>query len=327
MEKFAKLKYSEPKITNISEFETTFTIQPLERGIGTTIGAALRRVLLSSISGVAMFAIKIKGVQHEFQTIDKVYDDVAQLILNIKKLQIKYVEKVFEPEMFGTISLKAKEGDVVASQFEVPAGLSIINPSQKITTIAKGGNLELEIFFRVGHHFISFEENKENIKSWEIKLDSHIKTGRLIATDSDFSPVSNVSYEVKSLNTKSMSEEKLTLSIKTNGTRTAKKVLTEACAILSAHINIIGNTSNLTEEIFEDKVEMDDSSKLLSLSIASLDLSVRSYNSLKRAGIEQVSDLVRMSSSDIKDIPNLGSKSLEEIMEKLEELGVKGENK
>ena len=324
MQKFNKLKYKEPSITKISDFESTFTIEPLERGFGNTIGTAIRRVLLSSISGLGMFAIKIKGAQHEFQTLPHIKDDIVQLIFNLREVQLTYNPEIVGENDIIRISLKAKEGVVTANQLVVPAGITIINPNVQITEIAKDGSLDLEIFVTSGRGFISFEQNKKNLKLWETKLESKLKSGQLIAVDSDFSPVKQVSYTVEKLNTKSIiEEEKLIINIKTNGTRDAKDVLSEAAYILATHLQVIGNTENITEDIFEEKVEIDNRSKLLSYSISSLDLSVRSYNSLKRAGIEKISDLAKMTHEEINTIKNLGKKSLEEISEKLQELGIK----
>ena len=324
MEKFNKFKYKEPSIQKVSDFQSTFTVSPLERGFGNTIGTAIRRVLLSSVSGVAMFAIKIKGVQHEFQTMTHIKDDVVQLIFNLKGINITYDPKIIDTNSILKITLKAKEGEVLANQLEVPAGLTILNPNHHITQISKTGKLEIEIFIKAGRGFVSFDQNKENLKLWEAKLESKLKSGQFIAVDSDFSPVELVSYSVEKLNTKSViEEEKLIIDLKTNGTRTAKDILAEAADILSSHLSILGNAENITEDIFEEKVEVDNKSKLLSYSISSLDLSVRSYNSLKRAGIEKISDLAKMSHGEINTIKNLGKKSLEEILEKLVELGIK----
>ena len=324
MEKFDKFKYKEPTIQRISEFESSFTFEPMERGFANTIGTSIRRVLLSSISGVAMFAIKIKGAEHEFQTLNYIQDDVVQLILNLKGVQLTYDPKIISVDSVEKITLKAKDGEVCANQLVCPSGLTLINPDHHITNIAKGGTLELEIFIRTGRGFVSFTQNKENLKTWESKLESKLKSGQLIAVDSDFSPIEKVSYNVEALNTKSLiEEEKLIIDIKTNGSRTSKDVLSEAAHILASHLSFIGKTENITEDIFEEKEEVDNTSKLLSLSISSLDLSVRSYNSLKRAGIEKVSDLAKMSNNEINTIKNLGKKSLEEILERLDELGIR----
>jgi DNA-directed RNA polymerase subunit alpha len=164
MQKFNKLKYKEPAIQKVNDFESTFTIKPLERGFGNTVGTAIRRVLLSSVSGMAMFAIKIKGAQHEFQTLPNIKDDVVQLIFNLKGVQLTYDADIVGEDNISKITLKAKEGEICANQLVFPAGLTLVNPDHHITNISKGGTLELEIFIKTGRGFVSFEQNKENLK-------------------------------------------------------------------------------------------------------------------------------------------------------------------
>jgi DNA-directed RNA polymerase subunit alpha len=321
MEKFIKLNYSEVKAKKVSNFESEFVIEPLERGFSNTIGNAIRRTLLSSVSSVAPFAIKISGADHEFQTIKNVSEDVVQLVLNIKSLKFHYSPEIFADDEIVRVYVKAKKGEVKASQIELPNGVTLVNENHYIGTAATDGALEFELYLTSGRGFVSFNKNKLFIKKNQNKLETKIKTGQVIAIDSDFSPVKKVAYETKELNSSApIIQESLTLKITTDGSIDAKDALAQAAFILSAHLDIIKNVANLDkEDIFKEAMKKDEQSKSLSLSLSALDLSVRSYNSLKRAGFNKISELSTLSLSELESIKNLGKKSVKEIIAKLEE--------
>ncbi len=321
MEKFSKLKYSEIEMKRKDNFESSFVLKPLERGFGNTLGNALRRVMLSSITSVAPFAVKINGADHEFQTLTGVSEDVVSLVLNIKTLKFVFNPEVFNEDEVLRVSLKSPKGKTKAKDLTLPAGVKVVNPDHYIGTATKEGDLELEIFLITGRGFKSYEENKEVLKELAPQIESKIKKGSLIAIDSDFSPIDKVSYEAVELNSSSaLIQEKLTIHVKTDGSVEAKDVIAQGAEILSAHLNILADLSNLVkEDIFEEFVDSDKKPSTQPISITSLDLSVRSYNCLKRAKLESIEDLAELTTRELKEIKNLGAKSVDEIIEKLAE--------
>ncbi|CAM9145276.1 DNA-directed RNA polymerase subunit alpha [Mycoplasma todarodis] len=324
MEKFMKLAYSEIKKQRISEYETAFTIQPLERGFANTLGNAIRRVLLSSVTGVAPFATKIAGVSHEFQTLANVEEDVVQLILNLKELKFTYNPEIIKDGEIYTISIKSPKGEVTAADLVLPVGMEIVDPTQHIATVSKAKALELELFVRSGRGFVGFDKNKDFVKTVSTQIETKLTSGNIIAIDSDFSPIKQVAYETRELNSSApIIQEALEFKIKTNGSVEAKDALAQAANILMSHLAIMQDISNLdAEEVFEEAKKAEENSKSLSLSISSLDLSVRSYNSLKRAGYNKVADISNLTLSELENIKNLGKKSVSEIIEKLETHGI-----
>ncbi len=325
MEKFVKLQYNEVETKKISAFETSFAVKPLERGFGNTLGNVIRRTLLSSISGVAPFAVKIQGASHEFQTLTGVSEDVVQLILNIKTVRFVYNREIFKDGEVIKVSLTSPKGEVRAKDFTLPLGVEIVDPEHYIGTTSKAGALTFELFITSGRGFVSFDTNKEVIKQQSAKIESKLKSGTLIAIDSDYSPVKNVAYDSVELNTSSaIIQEKLTLNIKTDGSVEAKDAVAQAAHILMEHLQIISNVSNLErEDAFESLSEEDKKPAIKPLSIISLDLSVRSYNCLKRAGYETLDDLAKLTTRELKSIKNLGQKSVDEIIDKLSEHEIK----
>ena len=324
MQKFKKLGYNEVETKKISAFETSFAIKPLERGFANTLGNVIRRTLLSSISGVAPFAIKIAGAAHEFQTVTGVTEDAVAIILNAKTIRFVYNKEVFKDDEIIKVSLKSKKGEVFAKDLVLPAGVEIVNPDHYIATTAKDGALEFELFLIAGRGFVGFDKNKDFILEVQPKIESKLKTGTIIAIDSDFSPVVKVSYDAVEMNTSSaIIQEKLTFNVKTDGSVEAKDAVAQAANILMAHLDVIANVSNLErDEIFAEKAAESEKISLVPVSITSLDLSVRSYNCLKRAGYESLEELAKLTKKDLKAINNLGAKSVEEIIEKLAENGV-----
>ena len=324
MEKFAKLKYTELETKKVSPFETTFTLTPLERGFANTIGNAVRRTLLSSVSGVAPFAIKVEGVDHEFQTVKGITEDAVQLILNIKEVRFIYNPEVFVDGEIVKVSLKSKEGQIVASDLTLPAGVELANKNALIANVAKGGTLNLEIFLRAGRGFVTFSDNKDTIKEFGAKIETTLKTGTIIAVDSNFSPIERINYTSTELNTSAgVIQEKLTLDIKTDGSVEAKDALAQANQILVQHLLVLSDVSNIEDDtIFTDGLEAkkDDSKEVVDIS--SLNLSVRSYNCLKRAGKTTLDQLGEMTMDELVNTKNLGKKSVEEIIDKLQEFDI-----
>ncbi|MDR1781910.1 MAG: DNA-directed RNA polymerase subunit alpha [Bacilli bacterium] len=286
-----------------------FVIEPLERGFGTTLGNALRRVLLSSLPGASVYGIYIEGVHHEFSTVPGVIEDVTSIVLNLKDLVLEIDE---DEEVILTIDKKGP-GPVLASDIILPIGVEVINKDLVIANLAEDGHLEMDIYARNGRGYVTGDVNKKDMK----------KIG-MIPTDSNYSPVEKVSYVSEP--TRIGEDEKydrLTIEITTNGSKTCQEVLALAAKILVEHFNLFVelNDMAINARIMSDELE-DDTNKILELPIEDLDLSVRSYNCLKRANIQTVDELIGRSEADMNKIRNLGKKSLKEIKEKIIELGL-----
>lgn len=294
-----------------SNFYGKFELEPLERGFGTTLGNALRRVLLSSLPGSAITSVKIEGVSHEFQAIDGVVEDVSLIILNLKDLVIKNHTKENK-----IIRLNAtKEGVVTAADIECDSDIEILNPDKVIATISKGGKLVMEMTIGNGRGYVKSDDNK--------KLLEDKKVGT-IAIDSIYSPIERVAYEVEPARVgQNESYDKLILSVWTNGSLKPEESLALASKILIEHFQILTDLSEIADMsgIMIEKVE-DPKVKALETTIEDLDFSVRAYNCLKRAGIHNLQDLVNKSESDMMKIRNLGKKSLKEVLDKVRDLGL-----
>ena len=287
-----------------------FVVEPLERGFGTTLGNSLRRVLLSSLPGVAVRAIRIDGVVHEFSTIPGVKEDVTEIVLNIKCLVAK-----LHCDGEKTISISA-EGpcDVTADAIKCDSEVEILNPELHIATLGEGGKLYMELVLNKGRGYISSERNKQNI--------AEMVVGE-IAVDSIYTPVLKVNFNVESTRVgQSIDYDKLTLEITTNGVINAQEAVSLAGKVLTDHLNLFVNLSDAGKST-EIMVEKDEGGqeKILEMTIEELDLSVRSFNCLKRAGINTVEDLINKSEEDMMKVRNLGRKSLEEVVWKLASLG------
>ncbi|ASI53930.1 DNA-directed RNA polymerase subunit alpha [Metamycoplasma hyosynoviae] len=320
MEKFEKIKYQELKSEHKSEFETVFSVEPLVRGYGITLGTVLRRTLLSSITSIAPFAIKIDGIEHEFQTLKGVQEDVVNLISNIRAIKFTYVPKLFEKDNLVKISFKSTHtGEIYANDITNTNGLEIVNKDAYICTIAQDGHLEFDLFLRTGRGFIDFEENKNIIQQYGPKLDSKIKIGQYLAIDSDFSPVEKVAITVEQLNTGSIIEnEKLKIAVKTYGTLTSAMAMEQAAKIIVAHFQIIGNFDALeTVNIFEVIPKEKEKVVTSSVPIEKLNLTIRSLNALRRAEYSTVDELAKLTEEELGNIKNLGKKSIDDIIEKL----------
>ena len=309
------LNFEKPiyKITDSveSNFYGRFELEPLERGFGTTIGNALRRVMLSSLPGSAISSIKIDGVLHEFQTIDGVYEDVTTIILNLKGVVFKNHSNETK-----TVRINAtKEGEVTAGDIECDADIEVINKDKVIATLSKGGSLNIEMTVTNGRGYVKSEENK---RLYDIK-----KAG-VIAIDSLYSPIERVSYEVGSARVgQDESYDKLILDVWTNGSIKPEEAIALASRILIEHFQILTDLSSIADVsgMMIEKTE-DPKVKALETSIEDLDFSVRAYNCLKRAGIHTLQDLVNKSESDMMKIRNLGKKSLKEVLDKIRDMGL-----
>ena len=287
-----------------------FEIEPLERGFGTTLGNALRRVMLSSLPGDAITSVHIDGVLHEFQIIDGVIEDVTQIILNLKSVVVK--NHTNEPK---TVKLNvSKEGVVTAADIQKDADVEIINPEQEIATLVKGGKLDMEITIGSGRGYVRAEANKKALG--DVKLNT-------IAMDSNFSPIERVNYEVEGARVgQDDTYDKLTMEVWTNGSMKPEEAIALASRIIIEHFEILTKLDEIADETGLMKQNVDDSkTKALEMSIDELEFSVRAYNCLKRANINTLQDLTQKSENEMMKIRNLGKKSLKEVIDKVKELG------
>lgn len=325
MSKLTTINYNEIKLLKTSENKTSFVIQPLERGMGNTLGTALRRVLLSSVYGYAAFAIKISGIEHEYTAIKDVSVDVLSLTANLAKINFLYNEENFSSEQIFKIHFKStKTGLVRIRDIELPAGLEFaknLDLDQEIATLSSANALEFELFIKSGRGYINFEKNKLIIEESRNLLLSTIKKGKILAMDSNFSPILKVMHKTEELNSSSYEiQEKLQIDIETNGSIDAKTAISFASKILMAHLSVIGNIENLDiNDVFETKKIVKEVSKYENMTIDDLDLTVRSSNGLKRAQITKISELISLTENELKNITSIGEKSVREIIEKLKE--------
>lgn len=288
-----------------------FVAEPLDRGFGITLGNSLRRVLLSSLPGVAVISVKIDGIQHEFSTIDGVKEDITEIILNIKGLTAKlYCDG---PK---TVRIEAQgECEVTAGSIICDSEVEILDPDMHIATLSEGGRLTMEIVLQKGQGYVPAERNKV------IELDK-APLGT-IAVDSIYTPVLKVNYTVENTRVEQITDyDKLTIEVWTDGTISAKEAVSLAAKILNRQLN---HFVDLSEESFSteilEKKEDSGKEKALEMTIEELDLSVRAFNCLKRAGVNSVGDLVNKSPEEMMKVRNLGKKSLEEVIAKLQSLG------
>ena len=305
------IEFEKPNITKIDENKDygKFVIEPLERGYGTTLGNSLRRVLLASLPGAAVTSINIEGVLHEFDTVPGVREDVMQIILNIKGIAVKsYVEdeKIIELDVEGPAEITA--GDILTD-----SDIEIVNPDHYLFTIGEGSSLKATMTVNSGRGYVLADENKKD----------NAPVGTL-AVDSIYTPVTKVNYQVEPARVGSNDGfDKLTLEILTNGTIIPEDALGLSARILTEHLDLFTNLTEIaksTEVMKEADTESDD--RILDRTIEELDLSVRSYNCLKRAGINTVHDLTEKSEAEMMKVRNLGRKSLEEVKLKLIDLGL-----
>ena len=299
------------EIAEISEDKKygRFVVEPLERGYGTTLGNSLRRIMLSSLPGAAISQVKIDGVLHEFSSIPGVKEDVTEIILNIKGLTAKIHgdgPKIVYIEAEG-------ETEITAGSIKCDSEVEILNPDMHIATLGEDGKLYMEITIDKGRGYVPAERNKQLMQS----------AIGVIPVDSIYTPCVKVNFNVENTSLGQIPDyDKLTLEVWTNGTLSAKEAVSLAAKVLTEHLNLF---ADLSDETFatEIMVEKDDKGKekVLEMTIEELDLSVRSFNCLKRAGINTVEDLINKSEEDMMKVRNLGRKSLEEVIAKLAALG------
>lgn len=305
------IEFEKPNITKIDENKDygVFVVEPLERGYGTTLGNSLRRVLLASLPGAAVTSINIEGVLHEFDTVPGVCEDVMQIILNVKGIAVKsYVqdEKIIELDVEGPAEVTA--GDILTD-----SDIEIVNPDHYLFTIGEGASLKATLTVNSGRGYVPADQNKKD--------DAPVGT---LAVDSIYTPVTKVNYQVEPARVGSNDGfDKLTLEILTNGTIIPEDALGLSARILTEHLNLFTNLTEIaiaTDVMKEVDTTSDD--RILERTIEELDLSVRSYNCLKRAGINTVYDLTEKSEAEMMKVRNLGRKSLEEVKIKLADLGL-----
>ena len=310
------LNFEKPiyKITEYVEDKNygKFELEPLERGFGTTLGNALRRIMLSSMPGSAIVAVKIEGVMHEFQTIEGIVEDVTTIILNLKKVIIKNnTEEIVKLRLYSE-----KEGTVTAGDIEENSDIEIINKDQVIANIAKGGKLDMQLIVANGRGYVPSDENKCYIENEAIGF---------IAIDAIYSPIERISYYVDSARVgQDANYDKLTMEVFTNGSIRPEEAMALSAKIMIEHLNIVTDLNDISDitGIMNAKQE-DTKMKKLETSIDDLDFSVRAYNCLKRAGVNTLGDLTAKSEIEMMKIRNLGKKSLKEVIEKVKDMGLK----
>ncbi len=310
------LNFEKPvyKITDYIENSNygKFELEPLERGFGTTLGNALRRVMLSSMPGSAIVAVYIEGVAHEFQTMDGIVEDVTSIILNLKNVVVKCNSE--EPQV---IRLSVSEERVVtAADIQTDANVEIINPDQMIATVSKGGKLEMEMIVANGRGYVPSTENKKYIENTKLGY---------IPIDALYSPIESISYEVETARVgQDANYDKLIMEVYTNGSLRPEEAMALGAKILIEHLNIVTNLSEIADTTGIMNAKKEDSKlKKLETSIDDLDFSVRAYNCLKRAGINTLGDLTEKTELEMMKIRNLGKKSLKEVMDKIKDMGLK----
>jgi len=310
------LNFEKPiyKITEYIENKNygKFELEPLERGFGTTLGNALRRIMLSSMPGSAIVAVKIDGVMHEFQTMEGIVEDVTTIVLNLKNIVVKnntseeVILKLFAD----------KEGVVTAADIEENADVEIINKDQVIATIAKGGKLDMELIVANGRGYVPSNENKKYIENQKIGF---------IPIDALYSPIERISYEIDNARVgQDASYDKLIMEVFTNGSIRPEEAMALAAKIMIEHLNIVTNLSEIADVTGIMNAKQEDSKlKKLETSIDDLDFSVRAYNCLKRAGVNTLGDLTAKSEVEMMKIRNLGKKSLKEVIDKIKDMGLR----
>lgn len=314
MIKFEKPEY---KVTEYDESNSygKFELEPLEKGFGLTIGNALRRVMLSSLPGSAICSINIDGVNHEFETIEGIYEDVTAIVLNLKNIVIKNNS---DENQILTLNVD-KEGVVTANDIVCPPEVEIINKDQEICTIVKGGKINMEIQVSNGRGYVRAEQNKKLLKNPKVGT---------IAMDSAYSPIERVNYEVEEARVgQSTNFDKLIIEVWTNGSMKPEEAIALSSRILIEHLNILANLNEIADitGIMSEKEE-DPKIKALETSIDDMEFSVRAYNCLKRSGINTMQDLVNRKESDMMKIRNLGKKSLKEVLDKVKAMGLSFKN-
>ncbi len=293
-----------------------FVVEPLERGYGITLGNSLRRILLSSLTGYAVTSVKIEGVKHEISSFEGAKEDVPEIILNVKGIIAKIYSEGPKTALIDVTGPKT----VTAGDISPDADIEILNPDHVIATISDGSRFYMELTFDSGRGYVSSDKNKQNYVS---QLGPNVSAPLgTIFTDSIFTPVYKVEYKVENTRVGNITDfDKLTIHVETNGTITAKKAISHGAKILSEHLNLFVDMSDEAKNIvILEEREDTKKDKILEMTIEELDLSVRSFNCLKRAGIDTVEDLINRTEDDMIKVRNLGRKSLEEVIQKLHSL-------
>lgn len=309
------MEIKSPKIT-FEESENRsyakFVVEPLERGFGTTIGNSLRRILLSALPGAAAVGVKIQGVQHEFSTIKGVKEEVTEIILNLKAVRFRAIGSLEKLPSQVCHLYADSVGAVTAGDIECAMGIEVINKDQIICTLDEGAVIDMKIYVKCGRGYVPAAKNKEDREIGYIPIDAI------------YTPVLRVNYMVESTRVEqSIDFDKLTLEVTTDGTTSAKEITSLAAKIMNDHIKLfVDLVENMDEQAILVEPQADNKIKVLEMPIEDLDLSVRSYNCLKRAGIHTVEDLTKRTEDDMLKVRNLGKKSLEEVINKLADLGL-----
>ena len=307
------IEFEKPNIECLEIDETNnyakFVCEPLERGYGVTIGNSLRRILLSSLTGCALTSVKIEGVLHEFSSIPNVVEDVPEVIVNLKNVRLK-----FDGNEEKTLRINFKgEGEVTAADIESDGTVEVLNPDLHIATVSEGGNLVMELTADRGRGYNSSEKNKKPNQDISV-----------LPIDSIYTPVKKVNYHVENTRVGQMVDyDKLTIEVWTDGSLKAHEALSLAAKVMTGHLELFIDLSETTKNT-QVMVEKEESKKekVLEMSIEELELSVRSYNCLKRANISTVEDLISKSESEMMKVRNLGKKSFDEVTAKLHSLGL-----
>ena len=317
------IEIEKPNISSEELDETgksgVFVVEPLERGYGMTLGNSLRRVLLSSLPGVAVTSIKIDGVLHEISAIPGVKEDVTEIVLNVKGI----TAKLYSPTPKTVYIDVNGSRDITARDIVCDSDIEILNPDHHIATLCENAHFYMELTFDHGRGYVSNDKNKQNYLAANAQSGSGLPIG-LIFTDSIYTPVYSVSYEVENTRVGNITDyDKLTIDVLTNGTISAKEAISLGAKILNEHLNLFVDMSDAAKDT-EIMVEREETKKekVLEMTIEELDMSVRSFNCLKRAGIDTVEDLTNRTEEDMIKVRNLGKKSLEEVIQKLHSLGL-----
>ena len=310
------LRFEKPEYKVVEYVEDNFygkfVLEPLERGFGRTIGNALRRVMLSSLPGSAVTRIKIEGVLHEFQKVDGIVEDVTEIVQNLKSLVLKN-----HSEEDQVLHLKSsKEGIVTAADIDKNSEVDVINQDLVICTLAKGGSIDMTMTVSNGRGYVDARVNSKNIPDSEVGS---------IAIDSLYSPIERISYDVEDARVgQSENYDKLIMEVWTNGSIHPEEAIALASRILIEHFEVVASINSISDVtgLLSDRGD-DPITKTLETAIEELDLSVRAYNCLKRAGIHTLQDITTMTEDEMMKIRNLGKKSLKEVMDKVKDMGLK----
>ncbi len=314
MKKFELPKFDINKDDVSNDYKGTFTVTPLEKGFGVTVGNALRRVLLSSLQGLAVYAIEVENARHEYTPLPGVVEDLTQIVLQIKKLVLKDISEDDSADY--TLKLEVNKGDkeVTGADILCPGGVEVVNKDLPICHTVTGGHIKITLHAHKGRGFVTAEDNKDS--SWPIGF---------IAVDSNYSPIEKVELKIEPTRVgHDANYEKLIITVNTDGSMNASDAVAMAAKILDEHFKLFENLNEAVKDatvmaVSQQKTE----NKYNALNLEELDLSVRSYNCLKRNGLKTVQDLCNMKESELMTVRNLGKKSYKEIIDKLDKMGLR----